>query len=190
VILCIGASAQAQGKAGVAQLCFFLWALKEEAHVVFPTRVRRGALQHAFEAALEAASEDGVQLELDGLDGFSGQGDDEAARRIQVALEGLNSLAGSRSVVADKSLANAYDVEADPQESSRLARPQYAAERTIALVKDASSERDLARLRRRFAAQNHPDRVPLSLREEAERAMALVNAEVDAALKRLATKRS
>ena len=34
---------------------------------------------------------------------------------------------------------------------------------------------------------NHPDRVPPELREEAERAMASVNAEIDAALKRMAS---
>jgi hypothetical protein len=157
--------------------------------VVFPTRVRRRALQHAFEEALDAASEDGVQLELDGLDGFPGQGDG-AAGRIQTALEGLSGLTGAGSVVADKSLANAYDIEADPQEASRMARPRYAAERAIALAKGELSEDDLNRLRRRFAAQNHPDRVPAELREEAERAMALVNAEIDAALKRLAAKRA
>jgi hypothetical protein len=155
--------------------------------VVFPTRVRRRALQHAFEEALDAAFEDGVQLELDGLDALPGQGDD-AAGRIQSALDGLSGLSATRSSIADKSLASAYDVEVDPLESSRMARPQYAAERTIALVKAAGSERDLAMLRRRFAAQNHPDRVPAELREESERAMALVNAEVDAALKRLAAK--
>jgi hypothetical protein len=151
--------------------------------VVFPTRVRRRALQHAFEEALDAASEDGVQLELDGLDG--GLPGDDAAHRFHSALEGLSSFADVQGFVATGSLANAYDVEADPQEASRMARPRYAAERAIAAVKGGLAERDLNRLRRRFAAMNHPDRVPPELREEAERAMASVNAEIDAALKRL-----
>ncbi len=154
--------------------------------MVFPTRVRRRALQHAFEEALDAASEDGVQLELEGLDGSPS---DDAVNRFYSALDGISSLTDSRDVGPTGSLANAYDVEADPQEALRLARPQYAAERAIAAVRDALSEQELNRLRRRFAAMNHPDRVPPELREEAERAMSAVNVEIDAALKRLATRR-
>jgi hypothetical protein len=44
---------------------------------------------------------------------------------------------------------------------------------------------ELARLRRRFAAQNHPDKVAADLRDEAVAAMADVNASIDRALKRL-----
>jgi hypothetical protein len=40
-------------------------------------------------------------------------------------------------------------------------------------------------LRRRFAAQNHPDRVAPELRAEAVQAMAEVNAEIDRALLRV-----
>jgi DnaJ-class molecular chaperone len=43
---------------------------------------------------------------------------------------------------------------------------------------------EIKRLRRRFALENHPDRVPTELREEASIAMAEVNAEIDEALKR------
>jgi hypothetical protein len=153
--------------------------------VVFPTRVRRRALQHAFEEALDAAAEDGVQLELDGLDG--GAAGDEAAHRFHSALDGLSSLTDARGTMPTGSLANAYDVEADPQEASRMAHPRYAAEHAIAVVRAGLSERGLNQLRRRFAAMNHPDRVPPELREEAERAMASVNAEIDAALKRMAS---
>jgi hypothetical protein len=153
--------------------------------VVFPTRVRRRALQHAFEEALDAASEDGVQLELEGLDGSPG---DDAVNRFYSALDGISSLTDSRGAAPTGSLANAYDVESDPKEALRLARPQYAAERAIAAVRDGLSEQELNKLRRRFAAMNHPDRVPPELREEAERAMSSVNVEIDAALKRLALK--
>jgi hypothetical protein len=157
----------------------------ERLTVVFPTRVRRRALQHAFEEALDEAAEDGVQLEFDGLE--VGSASDDSAHRFHSALSGLSSLADVRSSAPAGSLANAYDAEADPQEASRMAHPRYAAEQAIAAVRAGLSERDLSQLRRRFAAMNHPDRVPPELRSEAERAMASVNAEIDAALKRIAS---
>jgi hypothetical protein len=44
--------------------------------------------------------------------------------------------------------------------------------------------RDLQRLRRQYALDNHPDRVPVEMREEAARVMAEANAAIDKALKR------
>ncbi len=44
--------------------------------------------------------------------------------------------------------------------------------------------RELKRLRRQYALDNHPDRVPVEMREEAARVMAEANAAIDKALKR------
>lgn len=52
---------------------------------------------------------------------------------------------------------------------------------TLAL-KTFSSDAELKSLRRSFAMRNHPDRVPASLRAQANRNMAMVNAFVDAEL--------
>ncbi len=44
---------------------------------------------------------------------------------------------------------------------------------------------EIARLRRRYAAQNHPDRVPKPMKSSAERAMADLNARFDAAIRKM-----
>jgi len=147
--------------------------------LVFPTRVRRRTLRHAFEEALDAA-----QLEP-GADALPFEDDATSAASATGPVVGsLGDIAVSASYVATSSLARAYDAEA-AQETSRPVRPLEAAAKLKSKLAGATfASGDLRRMRRRFAVDNHPDRVAAELRDEAVRAMADVNAEIDRALKR------
>jgi hypothetical protein len=146
--------------------------------LVFPTRVRRRALKHAFEEALDDA-----QLEPDAEASLL---DDDVsfAPATGPTVGSLGDIAIASGYVAAHSLARAYDAEVAPQNSEPERPAEAAAKLKAALAAAAHTTDDLKRLRRRFAAQNHPDRVPPELRDEAVAAMAEVNAEIDRALKR------
>lgn len=94
----------------------------------------------------------------------------------------LAGFATQDAYVGSGSLAAAYAVEVDPALAREAVDP-FAAARKIekALTRDLSVA-ELTRLRRRFAAQHHPDRVPPELRPAAQVAMADINARIDQAL--------
>lgn len=150
--------------------------------MVLPTHVRRRALKHAFEEALDA-----VLLEPDG-EPMPFEGETRSLPHgVGPAVGSLGDIAVAPGYVASSSLARAYGAEAGSQ-SALPERPGEAADKLkAALATTSHTARDLMRLRRRFAAQNHPDRVPTALRDEAVAAMAEVNAEIDRALKRAAS---
>ncbi|AHB47743.1 hypothetical protein W911_03915 [Hyphomicrobium nitrativorans NL23] len=149
--------------------------------MVWPTRLRRRQRKHAFEQAL-----DDVRLDPDGepvsfeelTAGRSG-----AARSVA----SFGDITVAPGYVAQGALKRAYDDGADQGPPSPAVRPAEAVRTLKAeLEKKGLTSKDLARLRRQFAADHHPDRVPLDLREEALHAMAEVNAAIDLALKRAA----
>lgn len=150
--------------------------------MVWPTRVRRRALKHAFEQALDEArlDPDGEPVLFDDL-GPSSSG-------TGPAIGSLGDITTASGYVARSSLDRAYDAEEEePVEEARAVELPGEAARKLkdALASKDHSSGDLRRLRRRFAAQNHPDRVSSELRDEALAAMAEVNAEIDRALKRV-----
>lgn len=144
--------------------------------MVWPLRGRRPASnKHAFEEALEE-----VQLDPDG----GGPLLDEESP-LGPAVGSLGDIAVASGYVAPASLARAYVGEKEPEDAPRPVLPREAARKLkAALEARAHTAAELQRLRRRFAAENHPDRVPEPLREDAVAAMAEVNAEIDRALKR------
>jgi hypothetical protein len=145
-----------------------------EVALVWPTRVRRREQKHAFEAALEDA-----RLDPDGQPILF-----EESAGIGPAIGSLGDIATASGYVAHQSLANAYSAERDPIEAKTVEPPGEAARKLKELLTSkVHSPGELRRFRRRFAAQNHPDRVPAELRAEALAAMAEVNAEIDRALK-------
>jgi hypothetical protein len=151
------------------------------------TRLRRPTLTHAFERALDDARVDappGSDSEAD-----ANQSEDPA-QKFQSALETLPELAGSSKYVAASSLAAAYKAEAEqteipkPQRAPRAERPQPVKRPQPIKLRPGLAVRDLQRLRRQYALDNHPDRVPVEMRDEAARVMAEANAAIDKALKR------
>lgn len=153
---------------------------EEEQILVWPSKVRRRQRKHAFELALDEAElgPDGEPLIFDDVDGPN----PGAAR----AIGSLGEIPVAAGYVGRSSLQRAYDDEdaesgAMPRET---VRPQEAAAELIGkLSARPFAVKELAGLRRAFALQNHPDRVPDALRDEAVRAMADVNAAIDRALK-------
>lgn len=144
--------------------------------MVWPIRGRRPASsKHAFEEVLEE-----VRLDPDG-DGPP----PDAASPLGPAVGSLGDIAVASGYVAPASLARAYGGEPEPDEARSGPPPREAARKLKAVLEERQhTVADLQRLRRRFAAENHPDRVPEPLRDEAVAAMAEVNAEIDRALKR------
>jgi hypothetical protein len=146
--------------------------------LVWPTHVRRRGLKHAFEQALDEA-----RLDPDGQ-----VIDDDSARASVTgpAIGSLGDIATASGYVARESLVRAYDAEGEPAaQAPPRERPGEAALRLkAALAGKAHTPAELRRMRRRFAAQNHPDSVGPELRAEALAAMAEINAEIDRALKR------
>jgi hypothetical protein len=156
--------------------------------LVLPTQARRSAQKHAFEEALEEAQ----SMPDDDLEGFIGSA--YANPMTGPAVGSIGDVAVASGYVAPASLARAYeDFEDEPSEDVAPEMPAEAAPRekpavAAAKLKAALAERvhtpqELAKLRRRFAAANHPDKVAPELREEALAAMAEVNAAIDQALK-------
>ncbi|MDQ8699056.1 hypothetical protein [Hyphomicrobium sp. LHD-15] len=157
--------------------------------MVWPTRVRRRADKHAFEQALDEARLDphGEPILFD--DSSS------ASSATGPAIGSLGDITTASGYVARESLVRAYDLEGDPGEQEAeqeeevtavpVERPSEAARKLKeTLVGKEHAPGDLRRLRRRFASQNHPDRVTPEWRAEAVSAMAEINAEIDRALKR------
>jgi hypothetical protein len=149
--------------------------------LVWPTRVRRRAVKHAFEEALDQA-----RLDPDGEPVlFDEPGSGSSA--TGPAIGSLGEIATASGYVARESLVRAYDAEEEPLEEAKpVERPREAARKLKdVLAAKEHSPGDLRRLRRRFAAQNHPDSVTPELRDEALSAMSEVNAEIDRALRRV-----
>lgn len=148
--------------------------------MVWPMRMRHRPRRHAFEEALDAARltpeselEDFVEAAL-------------ANPMSAPAVGSLGDVAVAAGYVGTASLARAYGSDGEAGERRALGRPGDAACKLKAvLAAGGLSPADLRLMRRRFAAQNHPDRVQPELRAEAVAAMADVNAEIDRALARL-----
>lgn len=144
--------------------------------MVWPTRVRRPERKHAFEEALDEA-----QLDPDG----GGPLLDEPSL-IGPAVGSLGDITVASGYVATASLAQAYGAGDGQADEPMRERPLEAARKLkVQLGAGVHSPADLRRLRRGFAASNHPDRVAEELRTEAVAAMSEVNAEIDRALKRV-----
>jgi len=148
--------------------------------LVWPTRIRRRSLKHAFEEALDDARLDAhgdlSELDVPDMPPHPGTGP---------AIGSLGEVAVASGYVGAHSLAAAYGAEGGTAGPPTVEPPGEAAQQLkAALGKTQFSARELRRLRRRFAAQNHPDRVPTELRAEAAGAMAEVNAEIDRALRK------
>lgn len=144
--------------------------------MIVPTRVRRPVLRHAFEEALDVA------LEGEGLE----PGDeiaDEASEAMRPQAFGLGDLSTAQPAsVGAASVAKAYSTEEGPEASRYAASPAEAKWFIEEQLVRKPGLSELNRLRRVFAAQNHPDRVPLALRDAAAQAMAEINAKIDAAI--------
>jgi len=143
--------------------------------LLLPTRIRRRTLRHAFEDALEDAR-DSVQGDSDGFD--SGN----SSLNLSHNTNHLSGLSDGDAYVGPGLLAAAYAAEMDPQAAREAFDPRLAALKVEKELQSPLSVSELKRLRRRFAAQNHPDRVPTELRDAAAKAMADVNAKIDRAL--------
>lgn len=147
---------------------------------MWPTRVRRRQRKHAFEQALDEVRLDpeGVPASFVELDGVN----PGAARSVA----SFGDITVASGYVARSSLQRAYGDEGDGEEPARPAmRPAEAALRLKSELDGGGlTPKGLNRLRRQFAADHHPDRVPQDQREEAVQAMAEVNAAIDRALKR------
>jgi hypothetical protein len=147
--------------------------------LVWPSKVRRGTFKHAFEDALDEAS-----LDADGNPILF----DEDERVTGPMVGSLGDIPVAPGYVAQASLARAYEAEDEEDANSDpIAKPGEAA-RALKLTLDAKrhTAAELRKLRRRFAAANHPDRVDAGLREEALAAMADVNAAIDKELSKRA----
>lgn len=147
--------------------------------MVWSGRVRRPQRKHAFEEALDEA-----RLTPDeDLEEFVGAALSNPVS--QPAVGSLGDISVATGYVAQASLARAYDSEEEVDEEPPNSEPPAEAARKLKalLAGRAHTPRELQRMRRRFAAQNHPDKVPEALRAEAVAAMAEVNAEIDRALK-------
>jgi hypothetical protein len=160
--------------------------------LVWPSKVRRGRLQHAFEAALDEASLD--------ADGNPILFDDDEERITGPGVGSLGDISVAAGYVAQASLARAYEAEggdeADAEPADEPVVAPVVAPAVVAVVAPAVAARDLKlaleakvhtsaelrKLRRRFAAANHPDRVDAAMRDEAVAAMADINAAIDTAL--------
>lgn len=151
--------------------------------MVWPSRVRHRERRHAFEDALDEAllDADGNPILLDG----------SADRVTGPSVGSLGDIPVASGYVAAASITQAYEAEAVAVPLARpppapVQRPGAAAAALVSrLAARAHAPGELQRLRRRFAACHHPDRVPADLREEAMRAMSEVNAAIDRALKAL-----
>ncbi|MFA5950161.1 MAG: hypothetical protein WC807_07750 [Hyphomicrobium sp.] len=143
--------------------------------LVLPTRIRRRTLRHAFEDALEDAR-DSAQVDGDALEGGNG------SLNLSHNTNHLSGLPDDDAYVGPGLLAAAYAAEMDPQAAREAFDPRLAALKVDRALLSPLSVTELKRLRRRFAAQNHPDRVPTELRDAAAKAMADVNAKIDRAL--------
>lgn len=129
---------------------------------------------------------------VDALRGNAVEAPPHRAAAAPDALDGIARLWSEAGYAAPGAMRSAYG-EAAPTEAvghvevDLLALPSVALDAIEAELnlKAVSSLEELNRLRRRFAAANHPDAVPVPLRERAQRRMALANALFDGARRRL-----
>lgn len=151
--------------------------------LVWPNRVRQRQRKHAFEEALDEA-----RLTPDeDLETFV-----EAALSSPAphpAVGSVGDIAVAAGYVTPASLARAYEDdgkdEGDEADEPSVELPAEAVLRLkAALAARVHTPQELKAMRRHFAARNHPDRVDLALKDEAEVAMAEANAAIDGALKR------
>ena len=158
---------------------------KPTSQPVFVTRLRRPRHTHAFERELET-------LEAGYADAEPDQPDVSVSRLFD-ALKSLSEAA--EGVLREPAASPASRYEAPPPEEPARREPRAEAAaaapasripRTIAplTLPPGLGAEEIRRLRRQYALDNHPDRVPAEDREEASRAMAQANAEFDRALKR------
>lgn len=146
--------------------------------MLFPTRIRRRTFRHAFEEALDLALDEradaGVAFpeDVSGLD----------SGRQSATAQGFADLVEQSPYVGSGSLSAAYAAEIDPESARAAFDPKIAAQQVERALKRTLSVEELQRLRRRFAAQNHPDRVPLHMRPAAQQAMAEINSKIDKAV--------
>ncbi len=163
---------------------------KPTSQPVFVTRLRRPRHMHAFERELETLE--------GGYADAEGDPPDVSVSRLFSALESLSEAADGPPRVSAASPASRYEA---PPPAEGPARREPRAEAKAAAPAEAPAPRkprailpltlapglgaeEIRRLRRQYALDNHPDRVPAEDREEASRAMAQANAEFDRALKR------
>jgi len=160
---------------------------KDSVDGLFVSRLRRPTLTHAFERALEDARFEWPAAIADGQ--AEGAQPEDPAQKFHSALDAVTGLARSRRYVAPRSLAAAYKAEAeqaDRPKAARAARPERAQppKRPQPIkLRPGLGARDLMRLRRQYALDNHPDRMPPEMREQAAKLMAEANAAIDKALK-------
>lgn len=151
--------------------------------MVWPGRDRRARRKHAFEEALDEARLTPDEDLEDFVDAAMSN------PMSQPAVGSLGDITVASGYVAPASLARAYETdEVKPNEREPDPPAEAAQKLKAALAAREHSSQELQRMRRRFAALNHPDRVTEALRAEAVAAMSEVNAEIDRALKR--TKRT
>lgn len=152
--------------------------------MLVPTHLRVKALRHAFEEALDDAREVGGFPD-DDLEGIGGAAPDGKAGGLNPALEALDKFSGTNGAfVAQASLSAAYSADSDPDVELALLDPIVAAQRMDAILARGLGAKELHQLRRQFAVQNHPDRVPEAFRDAAQAAMADINAKIDKALEK------
>ncbi len=115
----------------------------------------------------------------------TGDGPFAPAARLEQFGALLSAMArGSWSFVSPGRLSDLYEEAGPPAEM-----PAPASEADIVAgelrLRPRLSAKELRRIRRAFAAANHPDRAPASLRERATQRMIIANGLIDQALKAL-----
>ncbi len=137
--------------------------------MVWPSKVRRGRYQHAFEEALDEASLD--------ADGNPILFDDDAERVTGPMVGSLGDIP-----IASRAMWRSLHSRGPTKPKARMrpipncqvslrwrrkrgAAPAVALKQVLESKTHTSAE--LRKLRRRFAAANHPDRVDAALRDEA-----------------------
>lgn len=152
--------------------------------MLFPTRMRRRKTTHAFEDALQDIEEHGGPGFLDLFEDVRVQ-PQAGMQRVQEQALGLQERNAGATLAGGRSLADAYLADKDEVRDREAFDPALAAARCLEALAKCRSVDDVTRLRRRYAAQNHPDRVPLAMKALAERAMADLNPKFDEAIRRL-----
>ena len=152
--------------------------------MLFPTRVRRRKITHAFEDTLADIEEHGEPGFFDLFEDLQVAPQAGIHRAHDQAL-GLQERNSGEAVVGGRSLQDAYLTDKDELRDREAFDPALAAARCLEALQSCRTVDEVARLRRRYAAQNHPDRVPLAMRQAAERAMADLNAKFDTAIQKM-----
>jgi hypothetical protein len=128
---------------------------------------------------------------VDALLGAAADGTSQRQAPSHDMLDGIARLWSEAGYAAPAALKSAYS-EQGPAEALTEAPVDLLAVASDELsdvaaeldLASAQSQEDIARLRRRFAAANHPDAVAPALRDRAQRRMAIANALLDTARNR------